>query len=72
LAETSVRARKSPRRTGRSDIGFAKHFKDQKTKTGHTLADVTFRTRVRDESVGGPSPFRWQDMTTDDYFKGSA
>ena len=39
-------------------------------KTGHTLPDVTFRTRVRDESVGGPNPFRWQDMTTDDYFKG--
>ena len=31
---------------------------------------VTFRTRVRDESIGGDNPFRWQDMTTDDYFKG--
>lgn len=31
---------------------------------------VTFRTRVRDEAVGGPNPFRWQDMTSDDYFKG--
>lgn len=33
-------------------------------KVGYTLPDVTFKTRVRDESVGGPNPFRWQDMTT--------
>lgn len=39
-------------------------------KTNTKLPDVTFRTRVRDESVGGPNPFRWQDMTTADYFAG--
>ncbi|MYM53876.1 peroxiredoxin [Thalassovita mangrovi] len=39
-------------------------------QAGLKLPDVTFRTRVRDESVGGPNPFRWQDMTTDDYFAG--
>lgn len=39
-------------------------------KIGATLPKVTFQTRVRDESVGGPNPFRWQAMTTDDYFKG--
>ncbi|MGE4220193.1 MAG: peroxiredoxin [Alphaproteobacteria bacterium] len=37
---------------------------------GKKLPNVTFKTRVRDESVGGPNPYRWQDMTTDDYFKG--
>jgi peroxiredoxin len=31
---------------------------------------VTFKTRVRDEAVGGPNPFRWQDVTSDDIFKG--
>jgi len=31
---------------------------------------VTFKTRVRDESVEGPNPYRWQDMTTHDYFNG--
>jgi len=31
---------------------------------------VTFRTRVRDESIGGPNPYRWQDQTTEDYFAG--
>ncbi|WP_417719180.1 peroxiredoxin [Salipiger sp.] len=39
-------------------------------KTGVALPKVTFRTRVRDESIAGPNPFRWQDRTTDDYFKG--
>lgn len=39
-------------------------------KPGLSLPNVTFRTRVRDESVGGDNPFRWQDVTTDDYFKG--
>ena len=37
---------------------------------GRSLPDVTFRTRVRDESIGGPNPYRWQDKTTADYFKG--
>jgi len=35
---------------------------------GRKIPDVTFHTRVRDESVGGDNPYRWQDMTTDDYF----
>lgn len=37
---------------------------------GRKLPDVTFKTRVRDESVGGPNPYRWADRTTADYFKG--
>lgn len=37
-------------------------------QAGVTLPDVTFHTRVRDESIGGDNPFRWQDMTTADYF----
>lgn len=37
---------------------------------GVKLPNVTFKTRVRDESIGGDNPFRWQDMTTDDYFAG--
>ncbi|MDO5612236.1 MAG: peroxiredoxin [Paracoccus sp. (in: a-proteobacteria)] len=39
-------------------------------KIGDKIPQVTFQTRVRDESVGGPNPFRWQEMTSDDYFKG--
>ena len=37
---------------------------------GFKLPQVTFKTRVRDESIGGPNPYRWEDKTTDDYFKG--
>ncbi|CUI72041.1 Putative peroxiredoxin [Cognatishimia activa] len=37
---------------------------------GQKLPNVTFRTRVRDESIEGPNPFRWQDMSTEDYFAG--
>lgn len=39
-------------------------------QAGATLPNVTFKTRVRDEAIEGPNPFRWQDMTTADYFKG--
>ncbi len=34
------------------------------------LPDVTFKTRVRDESIEGPNPFKWEDKTTADYFGG--
>ncbi len=34
------------------------------------VPDVNFKTRVRDESVGGDNPFRWQDVTTKDLFAG--
>jgi len=37
---------------------------------GKTVPNVTFRTRVRDESIEGPTPFRWEDKTSDDYFAG--
>lgn len=39
-------------------------------QAGQKLPEVTFKTRVRDEAVGGPNPFRWEDVSTDDYFKG--
>lgn len=31
---------------------------------------VVFKTRVRDESVEGPNPFRWQDVDSDEIFAG--
>jgi len=35
-----------------------------------TVPEVVFKTRARDESIGGDNPFRWQDVSTDDIFKG--
>jgi peroxiredoxin len=34
------------------------------------VPDVVFKTRVRDESVGGENPFCWQDRTTQEIFGG--
>jgi peroxiredoxin len=37
---------------------------------GSKVPNVVFKTRVRDESVGGENPFRWQDVSSDEIFKG--
>lgn len=34
------------------------------------VPQVTFKTRVRDEAVDGPNPFRWKDVSSDDIFAG--
>ena len=34
------------------------------------VPEVTFKTRVRDESAGGPNPFRWQPVTSSELFNG--
>lgn len=36
----------------------------------HRVPQTTFKTRVRDESVPGPNPYRWHDLTTDELFGG--
>jgi len=33
------------------------------------VPNVIFKTRVRDESVEGPNPYRWEDLSTEDIFK---
>lgn len=35
-----------------------------------TVPQVVFKTRVRDKSVGGENPFRWQDKTSKEVFGG--
>lgn len=34
------------------------------------VPNVTFKTRVRDDSIEGDNPFRWQEVTSDDLFAG--
>lgn len=34
------------------------------------VPNVVFKTRVRDESIGGDNPFKWLDVSSDDVFKG--
>ncbi|MBB4301672.1 peroxiredoxin [Rhodobium orientis] len=36
----------------------------------NTVPQTVFKTRVRNEALGGPNPFEWKDVSTDDLFKG--
>lgn len=38
----------------------------------NSVPNITFKTRVRDESIGGDNPFRWQDVTTSEIFDGKS
>jgi peroxiredoxin len=38
-------------------------------EVGKKVPNVVFKTRVRDESVGGPNPYRWEDVKSRDLFK---
>ena len=40
-------------------------------KEGVCVPSTTFKTRVRDESIGGDNPFKWQDLTTKEIFLGN-
>ena len=37
---------------------------------GRRVPSVIFKTRVRDESIGGSNPFRWQDVSSETLFSG--
>ncbi len=34
------------------------------------VPDATMHTRVRNDALGGPNPFEWKALTSDDVFKG--
>lgn len=36
----------------------------------HRVPEVKFMTRVRDESIGGDNPFRWENLSSSDVFGG--
>ena len=35
-----------------------------------TVPQATFQTRVRNDALGGPNPFEWKTLNSDDVFKG--
>ena len=39
-------------------------------REGVKVPQVIFKTRVRDESVGGDNPYRWEDVSSKDLFAG--
>lgn len=46
------------------------HEKIRAKRIGSIVPAVVFKTRVRDESIPGPNPYRWQDMSSYDFFGG--
>ena len=34
------------------------------------VPSVIFKTRVRNDALGGPNPYEWKDLSTDEIFKG--
>lgn len=42
----------------------------QPQNEGAKVPEVVFKTRVRDESIGGENPYRWQDVSTSEIFDG--
>lgn len=38
--------------------------------TPETVPDATFHTRVRNEALGGPNPFEWKALSSEDVFAG--
>ncbi len=34
----------------------------------NTVPDVTFKTRIRNEALGGDNPYEWKDLTSDEIF----
>jgi len=51
-------------------IERSQHNKGGTMAAVEKVPQVVFKTRVRDESVEGPNPYRWQDLTTDEIFAG--
>lgn len=37
---------------------------------GSRVPSVIFKCRVRDETLPGPNPYKWKDVSTDELFKG--
>jgi thioredoxin-dependent peroxiredoxin len=40
------------------------------TMLNRQVPDVTLKTRVRDDSIDGPNPYRWEDVSTAELFSG--
>jgi peroxiredoxin len=46
------------------------HAAERIAMTPQSVPDATFHTRVRNEGSGGPNPFEWRTLTSDDVFAG--
>jgi peroxiredoxin len=53
----------------KSTISSIKSIGDTQMIEGFKTPCVVFKTRVRDDSIEGPNPFRWEDVTSDSLLK---
>lgn len=49
---------------------FWNKYDDNTQELPEVVPSVVFKTRVRDESISGDNPYRWEDVTTFDLFAG--
>lgn len=47
---------------------FWNKYDDNTQELPEVVPSVVFKTRVRDDSIEGPNPFRWEDVTSFDLF----
>lgn len=47
---------------------FWNKYDDNTQELPEVVPSVVFKTRVRDDSIEGPNPFRWEDVTTFELF----
>jgi len=45
-------------------------FETERKSAMTRVPSVVFKTRVRNEALGGPNPFEWKDLSTDEVFRG--
>jgi thioredoxin-dependent peroxiredoxin len=51
-------------------LGATPHRRERPIQRRTVPLDVVFKTRVRDETIPGPNPHRWEDRTSADLFRG--
>jgi len=50
------------------EMNLVNGLEEKNMRKGMKVPSVTFKCRVRDESIGGDNPFRWEDVRTSDIF----
>lgn len=56
--------------TGFASTIFERYIMENYALPPHVVPNVIFKIRVRDETIEGPNPYRWQDVTSFDLFAG--
>ena len=52
----------------KNELFIKKQWSVRRKMLNRKVPVVTFKTRVRDESLGGDNPYKWENKTSSDYF----